>query len=170
VLSFVLQRASGRMLADLVAEEIWAPLGAESDGSFTVDPSGCALASGGFNATLRDYARFADMITHGGAFNGRQVVPAAWVDATRTGGNHALFGADYRIVLPNGAYHNQFWIEDVDRPALLSRGVFGQMLYMDQDAEFTAVKLSTWPDYLNPRLTKLSIAAVAAIRQSLTGG
>jgi CubicO group peptidase (beta-lactamase class C family) len=169
VLAFILQRVSGKMLADLVSEELWAPLGAQEDASFTVDPAGYALACGGFNATLRDYGRFADMITHGGAFNGRQVVPAEWVSETCNGGNHALFGADYRVVLPNGAYHNQFWIEDVDRPALLSRGVFGQLLYMDQAAEFTAVKLSTWPDFLNPRRTKLTIAAVAAIRDAIAG-
>jgi CubicO group peptidase (beta-lactamase class C family) len=170
VLAFMMQRASGKMLADLVSEELWIPLGAGEDAAFTVDPAGYALACGGFNATLRDYGRFADMITHGGTFNGRQVVPAAWVEETRNGGDHALFGADYRIVLPNGAYRNQFWIEDVERPALLSRGVFGQMLYMDHTAEFTAVKLSTWPDFLNPRRTRLSIAAVRAIRDALLSG
>jgi CubicO group peptidase (beta-lactamase class C family) len=168
VLAFILQRVSGKMLAQLVSEELWAPLGAVDDASFTVDPAGYALACGGFNATLRDYGRFADMITHGGAFNGRQIVPEAWVNETRIGGNHALFGADYRIVLPNGAYHNQFWIEDVERPALLSRGVFGQMLYMNQAAEFTAVKLSSWPDFLNPRRTRLTIAAIGAIRDALS--
>jgi CubicO group peptidase (beta-lactamase class C family) len=167
VLAFVLQRASGKMLADLVSEELWLPLGAGEDASFTVDSGGYAFGCGGFNATLRDYGRFADMITHGGAFNGRQIVPAVWIAETRNGGNHAVFGADYRIVLPNGAYHNQFWIEDVGRPALMSRGVFGQLLYMDQDAEFTAVKLSSWPDFLNPRRTKFSIAGVRAIRDAL---
>jgi CubicO group peptidase (beta-lactamase class C family) len=170
VLAFVLQRASGKLLADLVSEELWIPLGAGGDASFTVDPGGYALACGGFNATLRDYGRFADMITHGGAFNGRQIVPAAWVEETRNGGNHAIFGADYRVVLPNGAYHNQFWIGDVGRPVLMSRGVFGQMLYMDLDAEFTAVKLSSWPDFVNPRRTKLGIAAIGAIRDALSFG
>jgi CubicO group peptidase (beta-lactamase class C family) len=167
VLAFVLQRVSGKMLADLVSEELWIPLGAGEDASFTVDAAGYALACGGFNATLRDYGRFAEMMTHGGLHNGRQIVPAAWVEETRNSGNHALFGDDYRIVLPNGAYHNQFWIEDVARPVLMSRGVFGQMLYMDQAAEFTAVKLSTWPDFLNPRRTKLTVAAIGAVRDAL---
>ncbi|MDB5525926.1 MAG: 6-aminohexanoate hydrolase [Rhizobium sp.] len=167
VLAFVLQRASGRMLADLVSEELWAPLGAQEDASFTVDPAGYSLACGGFNATLRDYGRFAQMVTNSGEFNGRQVVPGEWLKRTRESGNHAVFGADYKIVLPNGAYHNQFWIEDVARPALMSRGVFGQLLYMDHTAEFSAVKLSTWPDYLNPRRTKLTLAAIHAIRDAL---
>jgi CubicO group peptidase (beta-lactamase class C family) len=168
VLAFILQRASGRLLADLVSEELWVPLAAGEDASFTVDPAGYALACGGFNATLRDYGRFADMMTHGGTFNGRQIVPAEWVAETRTGGNHDVFRGDYRIVLPNGAYHNQFWIEDVARPVLLSRGVFGQMLYMDQAAEFTAVKLSSWPDFVNAHRTRLTIAMIGAIRDALS--
>jgi CubicO group peptidase (beta-lactamase class C family) len=168
VLALALQRATGRMLADLVSEELWQTLGAEEDASFTVDPAGYALADGGFNATLRDYGRFAAMITGGGSFNGRQIVPERWIGATRTGGNHALFGADYRMSLPNGAYHNQFWIEDVDRPVLMARGVFGQLLYMDQAAEFTLVKLSSWPDFTNLARLRLTLSAVRAIRAALT--
>ncbi|MBL0370797.1 serine hydrolase [Rhizobium sp. KVB221] len=167
VLAFILQRVTGKMLAELVSEEIWMPMGAEHDASFTVDPAGYALACGGFNASLRDYGRFAAMIAAGGTFNGRQIVPAAWVAETRSGGNHAVFGSDYRFVLPNGAYHNQFWVEDVDRPVLMSRGVFGQLLYMDQDADFIAVKLSTWPDFINAKRTKLTLAAIHAIRNAV---
>jgi CubicO group peptidase (beta-lactamase class C family) len=168
VLAFVMQRATGRLLADLVSEELWQPLGAGEDASFTVDTAGYALACGGFNATLRDYGRFAQMITRGGAFNNSQIVPADWIAETRTGGNHALFGDDYRVVLPRGAYHNQFWIEDVDRPVLLSRGVFGQLLFMDEANDFTAVKLSSWPDFTNASRVKLTLAAVRAIRDALT--
>jgi CubicO group peptidase (beta-lactamase class C family) len=169
VLAHVMQRATGTLLADLVAEYLWAPLGAEEDGYFTVDRGGYALADGGFNATLRDYGRFAQMITNGGHFNGREIVPRAWIAATKAG-NHDLFGDNYRAVLPNGAYHNQFWIEDVDRPVLVGRGVFGQILYMDQDAEFTAVKLSSWPEFLNADRTKLTLAAIRAIRSALVAG
>lgn len=167
ILAFCMQRATGRLLADLVSENLWQPLGAEEDAYFTVDRGGYALADGGFNATLRDYARFAEMITKGGSFNGRQIVPAAWVEETRSGGNHAIFGDIYREVLPNGAYHNQFWIEDVDRPVLVGRGVFGQLLYMDQDNDFTAVKLSSWPEFLNAGRTKLTLAMFRAVRQAL---
>ena len=170
ILAHAMQRVSGKMLADLVSELIWQPLGAEEDAYFTVDRGGYALADGGFNATLRDYGRFAQMITNGGSFNGRQIVPAAWIEATRTGGNHEIFGADYRVTLPNGAYHNQYWIEDVSRPVLMARGVFGQLLYMDQDAEFSAVKLSTWPDFLNADRSRLTYAMVRAIRDALAKG
>ena len=55
-------------------------MGAERDASFTVDAAGYALADGGFNATLRDYARFGLMHLNGGFANQRQIVPGEWID------------------------------------------------------------------------------------------
>src|SRR5262249_51940765 len=142
VLAFVLEQAGGARLAELVSREIWAPIGAEEDAYFTVDPAGYALADGGFNATLRDYARFGLLHANHGMANGRQIVPADWIAATRKG-DHDKFQGDYRVVLPKGAYKNQFWIEDVSRRAYMARGVFGQMIYIDPDADFVAVKVSS---------------------------
>lgn len=167
VLAFVLQRASGRSIAELVSSELWAPMGAEEDAYFTVDPSGYALANGGFNATLRDYARFALLHLDGGRANGRQIVPSGWLDATRSGGRHDLFSGAYRDVLPHGAYHNQFWIEDPTRRSYMARGVFGQMIYLDPDAEFGAVLLSSWPEFVSTERSRTTLAALHAIRAAL---
>lgn len=166
VLGLTLQRAAGRPLAELMSGEVWGPLGAEQDAYFTVDPAGYACASGGFNATLRDYARFALMLANLGTIAGRRVVPEAWIRATRAG-NPALFGAPYRDVLPNGAYHNQFWLErPVDGP-FMARGVFGQILYVDPEADFAAVKLSSWPEFVDVARLKTALAALRAIRAGL---
>jgi CubicO group peptidase (beta-lactamase class C family) len=166
VLAFCMERASGVRLPELVSELIWQPMGAEESACFTVDRAGYALADGGLNATLRDYARFALIYLHDGAADGRRVVPAEWVHDTRRG-SHELFHEPYVAVLPNGAYRNQFWIEDVARDALLCRGVFGQMIYIDPARDFVAVKLSSWPDFLNPRLTIDTLRMIRAIAREL---
>ncbi len=168
VLSFVLQRAARTPLAELVSRELWAPMGAEEDAYFTVDPAGYALGDGGFNATLRDYARFALLHLGGGEIGGRRIVPAAWIEQTRSGARPDLFGAYYREVLPRGAYHNQFWIEDAERRAYMARGVFGQLVYIDPEAEFAAVILSSWPEFVNPTRTRTALAAVRAVRAALS--
>ena len=126
VLAFALERASGRRLAQLLSEEIWQKLGMEQSASMTVDRAGFALADGGLNASLRDYGRFGQMILEEGA----GVVPAGWIEATRTG-KHEMFGAPYTEVLPDGAYRNQFWVEDPKMRNLMARGVFGQFIYID---------------------------------------
>lgn len=166
VLGFVLERISGLRLAALVSRELWAPMGAADDGYFTVDPTGFACANGGFNATLRDLARFGWIYASGGEAQGRQLLPTAWIDRTHEG-NPQLFGGAYREVLPRGAYRNQFWLEEAGRRVLLARGVFGQLIYMDPDAGFVAVKLSTWPEFVNPARTRTALAAVRAIRDAL---
>jgi CubicO group peptidase (beta-lactamase class C family) len=166
VVGFILQHISGLTLAELVSRELWAPMGAEEDAYFTVDRSGYGLADGGFNATLRDYVRFGQLIADGGAAHGRQIVPRAFIDDLPNG-SHAIFGGDYRIVLPMGAYHNQFWIEEAGEPVVMCRGVFGQLIYIDRAAEFVAVKLSTWPEFTSPRRTRTALAAVRAIRDAL---
>ncbi|CAG0977702.1 MAG: serine hydrolase [Rhizobiaceae bacterium] len=168
VLSFVLERVAGTRLAELVSRELWAPMGAAEDAEFTVDPAGYALGNGGFNATLRDYARFALLHLRGGEIGGRRIVPAAWIEETRSGARPELFGGIYREVLPEGAYHNQFWIEDVKRRAYMARGVFGQLIYIDPEADFAVVILSSWPEFVNVTRSRTALAAVKAIREALS--
>jgi len=167
VLGFAMERATGTRLAELVSRELWAPMGAEEDACFTVDPTGFACACGGLNATLRDLARFGLLYVSEGVAGGRQVVPRDWIERTRNG-KPELFGGSYLEVLPYGAYSNQFWIEDSARRALLARGVFGQLIYMDPQAAFVAVKLSTWPEFVNPTRTRTALAAIHAIRDALS--
>ncbi|RVN97689.1 serine hydrolase domain-containing protein, partial [Sinorhizobium meliloti] len=168
VLSFVLQRAAATPLAELVSRELWAPMGAEEDAYFTVDAAGYALGDGGFNATLRDYARFALLHLRGGEINGRRIVSTEWIAGTRFGADPTLFGGIYQEVLPAGAYHNQFWIEDTARGVYMARGVFGQLIYIDPMADFAAVVLSSWPEFVSTTRTRTALAAVRAIRGALS--
>ena len=148
VLAFCMERATGKRLPQLISELLWQPMGAAESACFTLDRAGYALADGGLNATLRDYARFGSLYLNGGVFNGRQIVPEAWITATQSG-DHGLFGEPYTLTTPNGAYRNQFWIEDVSRPVIMCRGVFGQLIYIDPARDLVVVKLSSWPDFLN---------------------
>ena len=62
VLAHCMERVTQSRLASLISSELWSPLGSEENAYFTVDPAGYALADGGFNACLRDYARFGQML------------------------------------------------------------------------------------------------------------
>ncbi len=166
VLGWTMERATGMHLADLVSRRLWAPLGVEHEAYFTVDRAGTALADGGFNATLRDYARFGQMHLAEGRFNGRQIAPRDWVLATRTG-DRSAFGEPYTLASPTGAYSKQWWVHDVDRGITMARGVFGQLIYIDPTIELVAVKLSTWPDYLMPTMSLNTYRAIAAIGTAL---
>ncbi|MDE2384838.1 MAG: serine hydrolase [Alphaproteobacteria bacterium] len=162
ILAFCMERVTGKRLAQIVSEELWQKLGAEESACFTVDRAGYALADGGFNATLRDYGRFGQLVLSGG----QGVVPASWIEETRRA-DHALFGEPYILALPKGGYHNQFWVSDPDNRNLLCRGVFGQLIYIDFSNDMVVVKLSSWPDFLNVKMAVATFDAVKVIATAL---
>jgi CubicO group peptidase (beta-lactamase class C family) len=162
VLAHCLERVSGTRLAELVSRELWQPLGCEESASFTVDEAGYALACAGFNATLRDYARFGQLLLQRGKVGNRQLLPADWVEDIHNA-DHGLFGEPYTQAAPNGGYRNQFWIDDVDRPGFMARGVFGQLIYVDPAQQLVAVKLSSWPEFTSLTRLKTTLNAIHAI-------
>lgn len=137
VLGFIMQRVTGTFLPELFSSELWSPMGAEEDACQIVDPARHAMTSGGFQATLRDWARFALLHLRRGKLNGRQIVPAEWIDHTRA-------ASDGLFQLQGGqlAYHNCFEIFDRKRRDYGHDGYAGQTLYIDPQSDFAAMKLS----------------------------
>lgn len=166
VLAFCMERASGKRLAELVSEHLWQPMGAEESACFTVDRSGYALAEGGFNATLRDYARVGLVHLNLGVFNSRQILPAEWVTDIRRG-PHGLFNDESRALMPDGVYRNQFWVEDKARETVMARGVFGQLIYIAPEHDMVVVKLASQPDFINEANNIDTLAAIRAIAKEL---
>ncbi|HEY7688588.1 MAG TPA: serine hydrolase [Dongiaceae bacterium] len=168
VIGWVMERAADRHLCDLVSRHVWSRIGVGHEAYFTVDRAGSALADGGFNATLRDYARFGLLHLNDGRAMGQQIVPKEWVRACRTG-DPRLFGEPYNILTPGGAYSKQWWIKDVDKGISQARGIFGQLIWIDPPAEMVAVKLSSWPEYLMPEFSFNTYRAIEAIARELSG-
>ena len=166
VLAWALERAANRPLAEMVSDLIWTKIGAEKDAFFTVDRAGTALANGGFNASLRDYARFGLMMQNDGMVGTSEVVPASWVEACATG-DSSVYGPPYSDTCPDGAYSNFWWTNNIETGDFMARGVFGQRIYVNRAAELTIVKLSTWPDYLITSFSKDCVSAFAAILKHL---
>jgi CubicO group peptidase (beta-lactamase class C family) len=107
LVGLVLQRATGASIGKYLEETVWKPYGMEHDGRWLLDSRGGASFGGiGFNATLRDYGRFAQFVLNNGVLpNGTHALPAGWVrDATTWTAASALEGyAD------NGQYGYFWW-------------------------------------------------------------
>ena len=160
VLALAMERVSAKRLPELVSEHLWQPMGAGESAHFTVDRSGYALASGGLNATLRDYARFGLVHLGMGTFNGQAILPAEWIIDIRRGG-HGLFNAAGRELFPNGVYRNQFWVAATGAETVQARGIFGQLVYIAPEHNLVVAKLSTYP---LPVILNHSLDTLAAIK------
>jgi CubicO group peptidase (beta-lactamase class C family) len=168
VLGWVYERVCGMPYARIVAEHLWGPLGAEHDAYITLDPHGAARVAGGICATLRDLARFGEMMRNHGVGNGRQVVPSRWIDDIRKNGNaEAWSRGDLVMVFPNGNYRNKWYTVDRDRTAFAAVGIHGQWVYVDPAAETVIVRVSSQPTPMDIEFDRMWMRGYTAITAHL---
>jgi CubicO group peptidase (beta-lactamase class C family) len=168
-LAWVMWRVTGKPLAELMRERYWSRLGMERDGYFQVDSTGKEAAGGGFNLTLRDLARFGEMIRLDGRFNGQQIVPAAVIADVRRGGNKEQFSKAGYKTLPGWSYRNMWWISHNSHGAFMARGIHGQGIYIDPKAEMVIVRFASHPMAGNVAIDPASLPAYAAVAELLMG-
>lgn len=145
ILAWILKRVSGKSLADLLSETIWSKIGAQEDAYFGVDMVGTEHAGGGLNTTLRDLARFGEMMRQKGYYNGQQIVPAAAVKDIVRGADKEKFAKARYATLPGWSYHNMWWISHNEHGAYMARGIYGQNIYIDPQAQMVIVRYASNP-------------------------
>ena len=84
---------------------------------------GCSV--GADTTTLRDLARFGEMMRLDGRFNGQQIVPKAVVDDIRRGADKTHFAKAGYALLPGWSYRNMWWVSHNEHGAYMARGVHG---------------------------------------------
>lgn len=166
-LGWVIERATGTHLATLLSRELWQPIGMEFDADITLDRAGSAMADGGLSASLRDYARFGQMYLDMGVANGRQVVPASWVRACRTGDNAKFNDPAFGGHQPKQAYSRQWWVRDIETGAAMARGIHGQLVYVDPLHDLAVAKVSSWPTARNAARLNDTLLMIDAIGAAL---
>ncbi len=170
VLAWVIERAAGSRLHELIARELWQPMGAEFDAEITVDAHGNPMADGGICATLRDLGRFGQLFLQGGRRGRREIVPSAWVDDTIGGapdGAHAFVEGDDPPGYPRGAhYRNNWWVHDPAAPFFYAAGINGQHVFIHGPSQTVVAKFSTWPVALSPSLRRVTVRGVLAIAEA----
>lgn len=164
LLGWLLERAAGRKLADLMSDGIWRHIGAEMPAYVTVDRLGAARTAGGISATLRDLGRFGEMMRHHGTVAGKTVVPRAWVDdILRNGDKAAWKRGDMSGFIEGGKYRSKWYIVDEAREAFCAVGIHGQWIYVDRKAATVIVKLSSQPLPVDEGMDRHILAGLKAI-------
>ncbi len=167
VLAWIVKRATGQSLADLMSSMIWSKLGAEYDAYFVLDPVGTEIGGGGLNTTLRDLARFGELMRRKGRVNNRQIIPARVVDDIERGGDKAKFTKAGLKTLPGWSYRNMWWISHNEHGAYMARGIHGQSVYIDPKSEMVIVRYASHPVAANAANDPITLPAYAAIADAL---
>jgi CubicO group peptidase (beta-lactamase class C family) len=173
VLAWVIERAGGARLHQLITRELWQPMGAEFDAEITVDGHGNPMADGGICASLRDLARFGQLYLEGG----RDIVPKGWIEDTIRGapdGARAFAEGDDSPGYPPGAhYRNCWWVRDPGAPFYQASGINGQNIFVHVPTQTVIAKFSTWPTALSPVAgvtTQAALAISSALQDGQLGG
>lgn len=147
VLGWLIRRISGSSLSDNLQQRIWTPMGAEFSASYILDPMGIELAGAGLSMTLRDAARFGQMVLMNGKANGRQVISPTIAERIKTTRNAEKFSKYYDdpwFRETGEAYHDQWWsYAGVD--AVVALGIHGQFIYVNSEHNVVIVKQSSDP-------------------------
>ena len=139
VLGWVMERATGVSVPELIRKHLWSKLGAEHDAYVLLDGAGSAQLDGGLACSLRDLSRFGLMLAQSGRLAGVQVVPECWLDDVRRNGDKAAFaaaaetwgGGDY----DGCSYRSCFWVREMaDHTVFSAVGWLGQRVYVNQEA------------------------------------
>ena len=167
VLGWIIAKVTGKRPQLMLSERIWTKLGAEHDAQITVDSIGTPFTAGGLNLTLRDMARFGEMMRLGGRFNGKQIVPAAVVAKITAGASKSDFAKAGYKSLTGWSYKSQWWISHNPHGAFNARGVHGQTIYIDPKAEMVIVRFASNPRAANANFDPISLPAYQAIAEKL---
>ncbi len=130
MLSAIVQKVTGMTVLDYLRPRLFEPLGIVSP-SWQSSPQGITLGAFGLLLRTEDIARFGQLYLQKGVWNGRQLVPAAWVSAATT--LQVANGSSPQSDWDQG-YGYQFWRSRHN--SFRGDGAFGQycLVLPDQDA------------------------------------
>ncbi|MGH2678036.1 MAG: serine hydrolase domain-containing protein [Actinomycetota bacterium] len=141
LLGMILERTTGMKVAEYLEQKLWRPLGSEFAASWSLDSerSGFEKMESGLNARAIDFARLGVLYANGGQWEGQELVPRDWVEAS-TGAQAIAY------------YGYWWWVEPGD--VFLARGNHGQLVYVDPARDLVIARFGTtdadvdWPAVL----------------------
>ena len=166
LLGWTIERAAGRRYADLFAELIWRPLGAESPAYITVDRLGAPRVAGGMCMTTRDLARVGRMIAEDGA----AIVPTAWIDDIQSNGDPAAWANGSMIDLfpaEDMHYRSKWYVLRARGPILMGLGIHGQNLLVDRSAGLVLARHSSGAAPIDMTGEMLTLQLFEKVRDAL---
>ncbi|MGD2158613.1 MAG: serine hydrolase [Anaerolineales bacterium] len=140
LVGMILERATGMSVSEYMETRLWGPMGAEGDGSWSLDSERSRFEKMfvGVNGRAIDLVKLGWLFLNDGKNGDTQVVPASWVEQT-TRASDAIFtdrgdSANY--------YQNYWWL-DVENEAYYAEGDKCQFIYVYPKAGLVLARFGT---------------------------
>lgn len=158
----VLEKATGMTIAQYLETRLWSRFAMQSDGVWEALVKGQVDMGGhGFNATLRDWGRFALFVAAGGKLaSGEELLPSDWIAQSVT---WSKAKGSVTPATPDGQFGYQWWFSGVDpsrrdtadavqtaRQSFWAEGIYGQAVAINPVERLVMVQWSTWKQAETP--------------------
>jgi len=132
ILGWLLEEVTGKSVAQVLSDEIWAPMGAEADAQMAVNCKGVAVSHAGMAARLRDVARFGLLFTPSSNKTARApVISERFLRRILTDGRSDLVKTWVFGPRPDWLDHVAYQWDAVTKDGMFFKGGFGgQILYV----------------------------------------
>jgi CubicO group peptidase (beta-lactamase class C family) len=138
LLGMILERVTGMPVAAYLEQKVWQPLGSEFDASWSVDSEETRFEKmeSGLNARAIDFARLGVLFLNRGTWEGQEIVPSEWVEASTSA---------------QAAPHYGYWWWVEPGGVFLARGNHGQNVFVDPSRNVVIARFGTtdgevdWP-------------------------
>jgi CubicO group peptidase (beta-lactamase class C family) len=135
LLSALITKVTGQNALELARRELFAPLGISNFRWAPIDKQNVVTGEAGMRLTPHDMAKLGYLYLRDGVWDGRRIVPAAWVARARRG----------EVATDFGRYANLWWSVP-DRDAFAALGRHGQAIVVFPRLDVVAVLTGVVPD------------------------
>jgi len=140
LVGMILERATGMTVSEYMETRLWQPMGAEGDGSWSLDSekAGFEKMFVGVNGRAIDLVKLGWLFLNNGRNGDTQVVPQAWVEQV-THSTDAIFTnrGDH------ANYYQNYWWLDVENDAYYAEGDKCQFIYVYPKADLVLARFGT---------------------------
>ncbi|HQF27564.1 MAG TPA: serine hydrolase [Bacteroidia bacterium] len=137
LLGFIIEKATGKHIAEYASEKLWKPLNAMHAAEWSLDKKdGTEKAYCCFYSNARDFARIGSLYLHHGNWHGNQILDSTYVVESVTPAPLDDNGQ------PNKVYGYHWWIGDyAGKHIFYCRGILGQYIVAIPDENIIFVRL-----------------------------
>lgn len=157
LLAAMVQRVTGRKMMDYLRERVFGPMHI-TQAYWEESPEGISCGGWGLYLQLESMAKFGQLLLNRGAWGGRQLVPAEWVDQMLT----------KHVDVPNGTKYG-YHIWQCPYPSMWrADGAYGQYIFVMPQSDMVVAITQCMRGNGNKEMSWINRLASSAAQQSLS--